>query len=387
MKVLYIIDNVTQGGATQSFLELVFAMKQIGVSPIVCTSKKDAVNLSLEKMGIDNFSIGHRNILFPVRRDKLWPLRIIKNAIMFYIMEIRAFYLLKKYDLSSIDVIHTNSARNDIGCHISKKYGIPHIMHIREFADADFNCVSLYPGYIKRFNNYTNIFISISDAVKKHWINKGLNQEKILTIYNGVHHEDITISSDEDKKNRKLRLIFAGGVTPTKGQHIAIEAIEKLPMDIRANIELDIVGWYEDDYWLSLKHYVEDKCINNNVHFLGPDDHLHSNLGKYQVGLMCSKAEGFGRVTAEYMHAQLGVIASNSGANPELIQDGINGLLFQSGDSQSLAICITRLYNDRDFLVRLSKIAKLRASELYTQDKNAQSIYSIYKKIILSPNL
>ena len=82
------------------------------------------------------------------------------------------------------------------------------------------------------------------------------------------------------------------------------------------------------------------------------------------------------------MHGQLGVIASDSGANPELIEDGVTGLLFKSGDAKSLADCILRLYNDRELLIRLSHAAKEKARKEYTQQKNAESIYQVYQEIL-----
>jgi len=97
---------------------------------------------------------------------------------------------------------------------------------------------------------------------------------------------------------------------------------------------------------------------------------------------MCSRSEGFGRVTAEYMHAQLGIIASDSGANPELIEDGVTGLLFKSGDAKSLADCIIRFYNNRELLIQLSHAAREKARREYTQHKNAENIYKIYQEIL-----
>ena len=102
-----------------------------------------------------------------------------------------------------------------------------------------------------------------------------------------------------------------------------------------------------------MSDYANQRGYLSQINFLGSINDVHERLGNYQIGLMCSRAEGFGRVTAEYMHAQLGVIASDSGANPELIQDGVNGLLFKSGDAKSLSECILRLYNNREFLIEL----------------------------------
>ena len=76
-----------------------------------------------------------------------------------------------------------------------------------------------------------------------------------------------------------------------------------------------------------MKKFAVRHGIAGQINFLGPRTDVHSMLGNYQIGLMCSKSEGFGLVTAEYMHAKLGVIASNTGASPELIDNEITGLV------------------------------------------------------------
>lgn len=383
MKVLYILDYGTVGGATHSFLELVTQMKKLGVCPVVCLGQETDIVQYLDKEGIEYLCTGHRTVLEAdfVKR-KLLSRFFWKQALSFFVRERKAMRIVGSIDISSIDLIHTNSARNDIGCYICKKYGIPHIMHIREFADADFNCISYRPNYISVYNHYTSIFISISDAVKKHWIKKGIREDKVITIYNGIHYEDITVSSDDDKKRHDLYMIIAGGVFPAKGQHLAIEALGKLPENIRCHFYIDVAGWYSDEYVQKMKDYASSMGYEKQVNFLGSINDVHERMGKYQIGLMCSRAEGFGRVTAEYMHGRLGVIASDSGANPELIEDGLTGLLFKSGDAQSLADCILKFYNDRELLIKLSNAGQEKARALYTQQKNAESIYELYKKLL-----
>lgn len=383
MNVLYILDYGTVGGATHSFLEMVVAMKHLGVNPIVCLGRTSKITEVLDKESIAYCIAGHRTVLEPFTfKGFKWPFRLLKKLLCFWIGEKAAQHRLEKLDMSKIDLIHTNSARNDIGCFLNERYSIPHIMHIREFGDTDFSCISFRTNYINIYNQYTTKFISISNAVKYHWVNKGIQENKIVTIYNGIHYKDITVSSDKDKEKDDLRMLIAGGVCPTKGQHLAVEAIGLLPKEVQDHISLDIAGWSDPIYVQNMKKYAIERDYISHINFLGSIDDVHERMGSYQIGLMCSKAEGFGRVTAEYMHGRLGVIASDSGANPELIEDGENGLLFNSENAESLAECILRYYKDRNLLIRLSNSAQMKARALYTQQKNADSIYELYKHII-----
>lgn len=387
MKVLYILDYGTIGGATHSFLEMVVAMKERGVHPVVCLSRETDITTLLDEKGIEYFYAGHRSVLVPFFfKGFLWPYSLFRIAFSYYYRELLSLRRLYKLDLSSIDIIHTNSARNDIGCYLNKKYGIPHIMHIREFGDMDFDCITFRPNFVSLYNRFTTQFVCISDAVKQHWIKKGICESKVTTVYNGIHYEDILESSDEDKIKETLKILIAGGVIPAKGQHIAVQAFGYIPVEIRNKLTLDIAGWADDDYIQMMKDYADERGYGTQIRFIGPVKHLHECIGNYQIGLMCSRAEGFGRVTAEYMHGRLGVIASDSGANPELIENGVTGLLFKSGDPKSLADCVIRLYTDREQLIRLSKAAQNKAKMLYTQQKNADTIYHLYEQLLIKNN-
>ena len=97
---------------------------------------------------------------------------------------------------------------------------------------------------------------------------------------------------------------------------------------------------------------------------------------------MCSKAEGFGRVTAEYMHAGLGVIASDCGANPELIQNEKTGLLYNKVDTTSLTKKIMEYYQNRELLISCARDGQWIAKNTFTQEINARYIYCLYNEIL-----
>ncbi len=383
MKVLYIVDPGIVGGATCSFVELVTQMQIYGVEAVVCTSNRNSLNELLDNKKITNYALGYYSVLEPASPYK-WkrPIKYIMRWVLYRVKLHLALNKIKKcINIQSIDLIHTNSARNDLGCFLNKKYKIPHIMHIREFADADFGCISLRKNYISVFNRYTTTFVSISDAVKNHWNSKGIDCSKNIRIYNGVSFEDITKSDIGSKKDKKLKMVIVGGVCKAKGQHLILEAINIIPTTIKENLKVDIVGWYDPLYMKLLKKFIDKYKLHKYIYFAGALPSVNNILKDYQIGLMCSMNEGFGRVTAEYMFAGLGVIASNSGANPELIEDGITGLLFESDNAASLAHCITRYYNNRELLINCSEKANVKAHNKFTKQSNAKQIYQLYQSI------
>lgn len=384
MRVLYITDEGNVGGAAHSFVEVMLNMKRLGVEPVVCNSIPNDLNDFLNQEGIENYSVGHKPALVPFFfKFPKAPLVWLLLAYRYRKARKKALDNVKKcIDMSQIDIIHTNSARNDLGCYLSKQFKKPHVAHIREFADLDFNCALLSPFFYRMMNRYSERFITISDAVQKHWIKKGLDSKKMQTVYNGIHWQDIVESSDEDKHQKVLNLVITGGVFPTKGQHLVVDAMCMLPEELKHKFTLDVIGWSSESYVEEMKKKTAENGIADQVHFLGSRNDVPKLLGNYQIGLMCSRAEGFGRTTAEYMHARLGVIASDSGANPELIEDGVTGLLFKSGDAGTLSKCLVKYYNDRELLLSCSNRAHAKAHRIYTDTLNAENIYKIYQNVV-----
>ena len=101
----------------------------------------------------------------------------------------------------------------------------------------------------------------------------------------------------------------------------------------------------------------------------------------YDIGVVCSASEGFGRVTVEYMLSKLVVVASNSGANPELLCNGEYGLLFRTFDEKDLSLVLVDAISkskDREFRERVSKYAENQ----FLIENNAEKILKCFDSLI-----
>ena len=290
MTVLFILDYGTEGGATKAFVWMIRQLRNKGVTPLVVTGKYNEFNRLLEEDGFKSIPAGHYTAIDQINfKDWHWPRKFVRMIKRYYVHEYLAMKKLQsEVDFSRIDIIHTNSARNTLGCRLSKKYGIPHIVHIREFGDKDFDCVRLAPNYTNILNTNTKQFLSVSKAVMNYWNSKGINKEKNRVLYDGVAFDDITISTDDEKKYNTLRMVINGGVFPTKGQHLIIEAMCMLNQEIRDKLYLDIAGWYDSQYVSNMKDRAIQNGFADHVRFLGSRDDVHERMQNYQIGFTCS---------------------------------------------------------------------------------------------------
>ncbi len=383
LKVLFINDVYTVGGATKALTELLLELRNRGIEVVVCTSIRDGFNSFLDKEGIENYADGHMGVMEPAPANRIKSiLKYVIHKPMYYYRLYRAQRILeKKVDFSKIDIIHSNSARNDLGCLIHKKYNITHIMHIREFGIEDFDCRIYRKNYYEYLNAQCTRFLAVSDAVKAAWVDRGIDPDKIQTLYDGVDFSNFRIKENYNRNNSKLKLVIVGGICDTKGQYIAIEAISKLPEKIRRHVSLDIIGWSLPSYYDHIKKMISEYGVNECVNVLGARQDISNILYEYDIGLMCSKSEGFGRVTAEYMYVGLGVIAANTGASPELVDNKINGLIYDRDNPGDLADKIIRLYNNRDLLEVYGRKASKVARERFSSVQNACEVMEVYETI------
>ena len=285
----------------------------------------------------------------------------------------------KLIDMEEIDLIHTNVNRDDFGAMLSKKYDKPHIWHLREFGNTDYKCIFLKKNHIDFMKDRTNCFIAISNSIRDYFIQKGIDETKIKTIYNGV-----AVKNDFEKENStdKLKILFMGGIQESKGQLQLVEALHLIPKDIIQNIIVDFYGSGINNYIDLLKKKIKEYNLENNVKINGYRTDIENIIKEYNVGVMCSRTEAFGRVTVEYMANKLITIASDTGANPEIIKEK-TGFLYKYGNYQDLANIILKIYNmDEKEKSEIANLAFNRAKENFSVEQNTFNILKLYNDIL-----
>ena len=413
MNVLLICGNDHYYGSAQAAINLLkFAKAHCeDVRYIVLTQTKGAINELCDGMGIENYVTGHAYACVAPEGDRLrnTAKHLAKKALVTS-KNTRAVRKIEKLvDLSSIDIIHTNIDRDIIGCTLAKKHGIPHVMHLREFATGHYNVEPLYEGQYEEYNRSVDRYIAISRAVGQNWQESGLDADKISVVYDGIDVERVqqrrdsaaeaaeeaapaavkdveaTAAAAEDEaapRPRKLRLVMCGDLSSLKGQDQAIRALALIrDAQVRKNITLDIFGEVhtEKAYMGDMQRIIEGTGLVGSVVFRGYTSQLATLLKEYDCGIVCSRREGFGLATAEFMAAGLAVIASDTGANSELIEDGVSGLIYRYQDAVDLSAKIETLYRDRDKLNSYGRSARRTVEEKFTIEANCRGILDVYR--------
>jgi glycosyltransferase involved in cell wall biosynthesis len=92
--------------------------------------------------------------------------------------------------------------------------------------------------------------------------------------------------------------------------------------------------------------------------------------------------ETFGLVGAESMANGIPVVGSNLGATTNLIEDGVDGLLFEAGNARDLASKVTRLWNDTELCRRMGQNGREKAKRLWSAQVHVANMLEMYGRVI-----
>jgi len=247
----------------------------------------------------------------------------------------------------NIDLIHLNNqvVLNFMGVFVAKSLGIPCISHLRTFNSYGFNKNKV--DYLKKANVR---YVAISEKIKCHWVEKGLDSKKIDVIYNvyqpcndnAFPENDISSMSTYDG----YKILFVGRLIECKGIPFLIESFSRL-LKNNINARLFLVG---DSVEVDrIRENVSFLNIEPYVFFLGYQESPRSFMSIADLLVLPSKEEGFGRVLLEAMEAGTPVIGTNIGGIPEIIEHELNGLLVSFGDVEQLKESMIRILTDDGF--------------------------------------
>ncbi|MEW6745173.1 MAG: glycosyltransferase [Planctomycetota bacterium] len=227
------------------------------------------------------------------------------------------------------------------------------------------------------------------------------------TLFNGFDPELFRALADRDNgtpRERAAEILYVGRVTPEKGVHVLVRAVARLAEEGR-DVRLSVVGMLRSTDPRMLPCLRED--LRAELVRLGPRylSFLQEEAGPARdrvqyVGEVEQKElpalyrratvfvhptlwdEPFGMPVVEAMASGTPAVAGRAGAMPEIIEDGVSGLLFPPGDSDALAACLREIFDDPKRARELGEAGRQRALDHFTWDRTAQTFEGIVSEVL-----
>jgi glycosyltransferase involved in cell wall biosynthesis len=225
-----------------------------------------------------------------------------------------------------------------------------------------------------------DVMLAVSEWDRRNMIEvEHIPAECIRVIPNGIppaprHGRDVRAEFDLPPETALIGAV--GRLYPQKGYEHLIRAIALLKRDSANPIRCVIVGHGPEEE--RLQALIDELDVAEEVRLVGRRQDVADVIGAFDVAVLPSNWEGLPLAVIEYMAAGAPIVATAVGGVPELIEDGVSGLLVKPGDSLKLAAAIGRLLDDRELASRLGQAALERQRANFDLDVVVRRLEDLY---------
>lgn len=319
MKIVCFIDSLVSGGAQKQMTGLAILLRQENMDVELIYYNKN----SFFQSDLDRNSVTHRLIAGKGSLQRIFNLyKYIKSknpeVVISYLDTPNIIALFLK--LIGLDYKLIVSERNTTVGTLSWKEKLKYVL----FRYADVIVPNSYSQYSFISKNFPHL------------------KEKLVVITNFV--DTVAFFPDNSvKSHNKLKLISVGRINEQKNVLLFIDAI-MLSIQKGLKVEVDWYGRYESlDYFNSCLQRISEHNLSEIFKFFEPTTDIAKKYAQADVFCLPSIFEGTPNVVCEAMACGLPIICSDVCDNSQIIEDGVNGYLFDPLDSNSIAIGIEKV--------------------------------------------
>lgn len=202
---------------------------------------------------------------------------------------------------------------------------------------------------------------------------------KIPIIYNGIPTSQFSALPNQQGEREDVILLHIGRFSPPKNHKLLIEAFA-LALRECPKMRLWLVG--DGELRPAVEKLVAEKGLQPQVSFLGIRTDVAELLSRCDIFVLSSDWEGMPLTVLEAMAASRAVISTSAGGVPELVEDGVNGILVPLGDAEALAQAFLRLADEPELCRRMGREGQKRARERFDITRCTREYEALYLNLL-----
>jgi glycosyltransferase involved in cell wall biosynthesis len=168
-------------------------------------------------------------------------------------------------------------------------------------------------------------------------------------------------------------------LVPHKGQRYLIEAARQVVREI-PDIRFVILG--EGELREQLERQINEHHLQKHVLMPGFRTDVIGCIKGFDLLAMSSVTEGLGTSLLDAMACAKPIVATTAGGIPEIVEEGVNGLLVPPRDAASLAAAIVRLLRDAPLRQRMGAAGLARVTERFTVERMVEATAAVYDRLL-----
>ena len=284
-------------------------------------------------------------------------------------------FLRRHIPSTDYDIVHCHFAvpTGPLALFLRRRYGLPYVLtchgsDIPGHNPDKFTLAHRFTRPLLRRIMGSAAAVTAPSAFLGHAIECHLGDYNVTVVPNGI---DTALWRPGEKSNI---ILMAGRLLRFKGFHCVLEALK----DVRADFEVHVAG----DGVMRDELARRAKAVPMPVHFHGwldgDGDAFRDLFRRAAIFCMPSESESFGVVFVQAMCAGCAVLGSTAAAIPEVVEDGVTGLLVPPGDVAATRDALARLVRDAGFRADLAEAGRRRALESYAWPEIAAQYAALY---------
>ena len=222
-----------------------------------------------------------------------------------------------------------------------------------------------------------------------------LHRKPDAIIYHGVKTDVYQPAADKNKAWQSLNLLsensakgkqgiaILGRVRKQKGVHLFVESCLEVLKD-KPDYTAVVVGAISsknETFVKELQNKIAQAGLSERIVFVGEQNFadIPEIFSSLSLVVALSENEGFGLTILEAMSSGAAVLASEAGAWPEVVRQGIDGYVVPINDLPAVTEKLSLLLDDEDTLMKMGGEGRKRVLEHYSVEREAQELCDFYK--------
>ena len=349
--VLHVVGSVGIGGAERHVLDLCQLQKAKGLRVRVALPAAGALSEALGRHGIEYALFGRGGRWSPSSLWRLW--RIIHRD---------PPHLIHAHMPRSASMVGKTKGKIPF---VATAHNI--VKSIRPFIGSDF-------------------VICVSNQVKDSLLALGFPGERASIVHNAiVPFQLVSGTRDQIRDDMGWRdavvILCVARLVPAKGQSYAIRALPEI-LSTEPAAKLVLVGAGPDDRML--RELAHSLGVSEHVVLLGARHDVPQLLQAADIYLQPSLKEGFCIAFLEAMSMGLPCVGTRTGAIPDMLQHGDEGILIEPADTRAIAESVSRLIQDSSLAAQYAQRAKAFVDEAFGQERQLLETLAVYQCVVAS---
>jgi glycosyltransferase involved in cell wall biosynthesis len=288
-------------------------------------------------------------------------------------------------------IVHSHRYKeNLIAALLKRRCRIPHLIRtvhgsIEHKAGVKGMKARLYAFLDTRTSKRFDAIVSVSEDLARQ-LGEQYPGSKVVTIHNAVEAATILPSRRREDVRRELGVADDQPLIGVVGRLVAVKGLErflavaKLIVAAHPRAAFLVVG--DGPLHQECRQMVLDLGLQGKVLLTGFRDDVVDVINSLDIYAMTSHHEGIPMTLLEALALSRPVVAMSVGGIPEVIEDGVSGILVKSGDIERMAASCIRLMTEKPTAIELGRNARRRVESEFSILAHRQRVVELYQSVV-----